>query len=147
MIPREAVGEICVLVFGCDLTSVFHFGAVRVEKRMLVRGNQDKKRKLSAAARTSDIRWIVRDGTFPENFFLNTPAVDIESVFSLPTGQQRVRELFRRVHGRQIPRTVLETVAQQVGARERARDAKKALREEGIEIFTSRDNALLKRLG
>lgn len=148
MIPMEAVGEVCMLVHGDDETGDFSLGVIRIADEMLSGGgNRDRKRTLKAESRDNDVHWIVRNGTFPKNFFTHIGADDLEAIFSKPTGQQKVRELFRRVHRVIVPRTALETVAQQTGARERARDAKFALEPEGIRIFTSRDNRELKKLG
>jgi hypothetical protein len=59
-------------------------------------------------------------------------------IFALPSGQQRVNELFRRAQRMRISRTVVATVAMQDDYMKRVRGgggARDQLRDEGIVIF------------
>lgn len=58
-----------------------------------------------------------------------------DAVLAARSGQARITELFRRVHGRIIPRVAVETVARQKDPMKRVRDARKILAEEGIEVL------------
>ena len=62
----------------------------------------------------------------------------MDAVFALPSGQQRVNELFRRAQRIRVSRTVMATVAMQDDYMKRVRDgggARERLRGEGIVIF------------
>ena len=60
MIPREAVGELCLLLCGDEDGGTFSVGLVRcTDERLNPGANQDAKRTLSRAGR-SEIRWLVR---------------------------------------------------------------------------------------
>lgn len=150
MIPKEAVGELCLLVRIDDRRSKFWIGVVRAEPSVLRGGlNRDGKTSLSAVGKQS-IHWLVNAGELPENF-LATIAPDIrDKVFShTKSGQARINELFRLVQGRIIPRVAIETVAQQKDSMKRVRDARKILEGEGILVLGHQDEdpVIAKRRG
>ena len=66
------------------------------------------------------------------------PERDAAAIFALPSGQQRVNELFRRAQRMRVSRTVVATVAMQDDYMKRVRGgggARDQLRAEGIVIF------------
>lgn len=68
MIPKEAVGEICLLVRIDDHRSRFWIGLVRAHPDLLRTGkNRDGKTSISATGKQS-IHWIVEAGKLPSNF-------------------------------------------------------------------------------
>lgn len=132
MIPREAVGQLCLLVKIDETRSKFAIGVIRATGAVLTTGgNRDGKRSLSAAGKRA-IRWIVENGDLPINFLATLPEADRSAILSQPSGQLRVDELFRRVQGRIIPRVAIETVARQKDPMKRMRDSRARLRAEGI---------------
>jgi len=136
MIPKEAVGELCLLVRIDDKRSKFWIGLIRAAPPVLRKGeNRDGKNSLSAEGKKS-ILWLVEEGQLPINF-LATLEPDIrERIFSNgKSGQARINELFRLVQGRIIPRVAIETVAQQRDSMKRARDARNQLKREGILVL------------
>ncbi len=135
MIPVEAVGELCVLVTASDATARFSFGVLRCDLALLNAPNRDQKRSISKAGRDA-ATWLWRDEPMPENLLRNISDADRHAIFAdQGSGQRRINELFRRVHGRIVRREVTLTVAQQRDAMKRPRDARQHLQPEGILIL------------
>lgn len=136
MIPKEAVGELCLLVRVDDLRSKFWIGVVRAAQSALRIGeNRDRKSSLSAEGKKS-ILWLVEAGNLPVNFLASIDPEIRQKIFShRKSGQARINELFRLVQGRIIPRIAIETVAQQKDSMKRARDARGPLKREGILVL------------
>jgi len=136
MIPKEAVGELCLLVRIDDQRSKFWIGVVRANSHVLRTGlNRDKKSSLSSEGKKS-IQWLIEAGQLPVNFVASLDPAIRNRIFShSKSGQARINELFRSVQGRIIPRVAIETVAQQMDSMKRARDARKHLKGEGILVL------------
>ncbi|HEU0132211.1 MAG TPA: NaeI family type II restriction endonuclease [Mycobacteriales bacterium] len=141
MIPPEALGHLCLVVTASDTRSLFWVGIVRVQPELLNEGrNRDQKRSLNVEGRRS-IRWLHYERPLTENLLLQLSEEErYEIVARYPgrNGQRRINELFRRVQGRVITRTVVATVAQQDDYMKRVRGnggARSHLREEGIVIL------------
>ncbi|WP_132974543.1 NaeI family type II restriction endonuclease [Ornithinimicrobium sufpigmenti] len=104
--------------------------------------NRDNKRRLNDSAR-KDIHWLWGglQNDLPRNLLLHLNADVRARVFSFPkSGQARVNQLFREVHGRIVGRQTVLTVAQQEDAPKRARDARLGLRSEGILVLGHQDS-------
>lgn len=139
MIPREAVGQLCLLVRIDEHRSRFSIGVIRATDAVLTAaGNRDGKRSLSRAGKQA-IRWLVDDGALPVNLLATLPDAVRHRIFSHTSGQERMDELFRLVQGRIIPRTVIETVARQKDPMKRMRDSRRRLRAEGILVLGHQD--------
>lgn len=135
MIPEEAFGKLCLLVKIDDRKSRFSIGVVRIDPERLSPGrNKDRKASISAGS-GQDIRWLIENGALPVNVIGSLNRDDREAVFAKPIGTQRIAELFRRVHGVRIARTVLETLAKQQDPTRRAREARNLVAAEGIEVL------------
>ena len=136
MIPREAVGELCLLVSADDANGTFNAGLIRASHDVLNPGNnQDGKRTLSAAGRRH-IRWLVQDGKLPTNFLLKLSDEVRDAVLSPRSGKQRLIALFEHVNDRIIPRSALLQVAQLKGdPLRRAREAKATLAARGFRVL------------
>jgi hypothetical protein len=136
MIPKEAVGELCLLVRIDDTRSKFWVGVIRADPSVLRKGeNRDGKNSLSAEGKKT-IRWLIEEGELPINFLATLNPEIRERIFShRKSGQARINELFRLVQGRIIPRVAIETVAQQKDSMKRARDARIPLSKEGILVL------------
>ncbi|MBU8808840.1 restriction endonuclease [Mycolicibacterium goodii] len=138
MLPPEAVGELCLVLSASDEHSQFSMGVVRAAPHLLNLGNnRDSKRTLSAAGRESVV-WLYRNHPMPPNVLLQLPEEDVNAIFALRSGQQRVNELFRRATGRLVSRAVVETVAQQLDPMKRVRangGARQHLAPEGLVIL------------
>ncbi|GLW45357.1 hypothetical protein Stsp02_10190 [Streptomyces sp. NBRC 14336] len=153
MIPPEALGHICLLVWANDYESRWSAGLFRVKREWLNQGsNRDAKLTVNSAHRRDKIQWLWRDAELPENVLLHMNPADRAAVFAPSSGQQRVNELFRRAQKRRIGRNVVRTVAQQKDYMKRVRGnggARSALRPEGILIMGDYDShrAVAERLG
>jgi hypothetical protein len=138
MIPPEALGMLLLLVSASDEQGRWSAGLVRARERYLRAAvNRDLKRGLSEAG-IGAIRWLHLRAPLAENALLWLPAPAVARILSLPSGQQRVNELFRRAQRRRITRAVIATVAQQDDYMKRVRaggGARDHLRAEGIVIF------------
>lgn len=142
MIPPEAMGHLCLLLWADDRRSLWSGGLARVSEELLNTGrNRDGKRSIKAAGRKK-ISWLWRDNELPENLLLHLDSATREQIL-LPgrgMGQKRVNQLFRLVHSRRISRNVVRTVAKQHDYMARVREgspgrARPRLREEGIIIL------------
>jgi hypothetical protein len=142
MIPPEALGHICLLVWADDDRSKWSAGLLRIQQEILTSGeNRDKKRNIKAIHRDK-IFWLWRQAALPENVLLHLNPATRDKIL-IPgkrMGQRRVNQLFRLVHSRRIGRGVVRTVAQQHDYMARVREgspgrARPKLREEGIIIL------------
>ncbi len=121
MIPREAVGELCLLLSGDEEGGTFSVGLVRCADERLNRGaNQDAKRTLSTSGK-SHIRWLIRNGRLPVSFLAGLDKETRDAILAEPPGQARVREFFMRVTRVPVPREVVPTLAVQVDPMRRIR--------------------------
>ncbi|WP_217179801.1 NaeI family type II restriction endonuclease [Streptomyces sp. AC495_CC817] len=143
MIPPEAIGHLCLLVWADDYQSRWSAGLFRVREEWLNLGrNRDAKLTVKAEHRNK-ILWLWRDFDLPENVLLHMHPADRAAVFAQKSGQQRLNELFRRVQGRGIGRNVVRTIAQQKDYMKRVRGnggSRSALRPEGIIIMGDYDS-------
>jgi hypothetical protein len=134
MVPREAFGELCLLVKGSDNAGVCGIGILRMVPSVLTNGaNQDGKKSVSAAGK-AQIVWLAQ-GAMPRNFMLDLPDPARVAIMSAPSGKQAIAALFRNARGKIIPRGVIEQVAQQRDPLKRAREAKAILAPEGIQVL------------
>ncbi|MFF3716823.1 NaeI family type II restriction endonuclease [Streptomyces prasinus] len=156
MIPPEAVGYLCLLVWADDSQSRWSAGLFRVREEWLNTGsNRDKKLTLKAEYRKDKVLWLWRDKELPENVLFHLPeSTRKEILLEGPLqGQRRVIELFRRVQNRRIGRGAVRTAAQQLDYMARLREGKNrartVLREEGIVIVGpyGRHQAIARKIG
>lgn len=137
MIPIEAVDELCVLITASDQSARFSLGILRCSLNLLRAPNRDQKRGVAASGRRSAL-WLWSGEAMPPNLLRNLPPPTLSAIFVTPgrgSGQARINELFRRVHGVIVGREVTLTVAQQDDSMKRARDARHHLQPEGIIIL------------
>jgi Restriction endonuclease NaeI len=136
MIPTEAVGELCLLLKGDEKGGTFSVVLVRFDEDRLNRGaNKDGKRTLSKAGRAS-IRWLVEGGSLPGSFLSSLDRPTRQAVLAQPAGQARVREFFKRVTHRPVPREVIPTLAVQEDPMRRVRQDKHADGLAGLKILS-----------
>ncbi|QLJ06157.1 restriction endonuclease [Streptomyces sp. NEAU-sy36] len=143
MIPPEALGHLCLLVWADDQRTRWSAGLMRIRPEWLNRGNNRDLKMTIKAEHRSNIHWLWRDAELPENILLHMDADDRKAVFSHQSGQQRLNELFRRVRDRRIGRNVIRSVAQQKDYMKRVRGnggCRSALQPEGIVIMGDYDS-------
>jgi Restriction endonuclease NaeI len=111
MIPPEAAGELCLLMWANDEQGRWSAGLVRAREEWLNQGsNRDSKRTLNSAGRQA-ISWLFQYSLLPENGLLRIPPPDAKAIFAKNSGQQRINELLCRATGVILSRTVISTVA------------------------------------
>lgn len=152
MIPPEAMGHLCLLVWADDYKTSWSAGLVRIRREWLNGGNNRDLKLTIKSEHRDKIVWLWRDAPLPENVLLHMSPLDREAVFASNSGQQRLNELFRRAQKRRIGRNVVRTVAQQKDYMKRVRGnggSRSALRPEGIIIMGDYDShrAVAKELG
>jgi hypothetical protein len=136
MFSRRDSG-LCLLVTGDDAESQVSVALVRVGAGLLrAGGNQDGKAALSAEGRAA-LHWLHRNVPLPENTLLHLPAQDREAILGTGPGSRRLNEFFRRVSGRPVRRTVVETLVAQADAGKRVRDARRTLQHEGYLVLSA----------
>ena len=119
-IPREAVGEICILLRSDDNKSRFSAGLLRCSLENLNAGqNQDKKRTIGERGRER-ILWLIKDGDLPVNFFLQMDS-EIRSYIFEAVGTERIARLFLKNIGIPIKREIIKMAAQQEDYMKRVR--------------------------
>ena len=138
MIPPEADGQLMLLVQASDEDGTWSAGLIRATAANLSpAGNRDHKRALNERGRAA-VCWLHARAPLQENALIRLAERDVAAVFALPSGQQRVNELFRRAQRMRVSRTVVATVAMQDDYMKRVSDgggARDQLRAEGIVIF------------
>jgi len=136
MIPTEAVGELCLCMTADDAKSIFSVGIVRADVANLrTSKNKDQKRRLNPEGMDA-MSWLAKDVELAENLLLHLDDEVRSSILDFDlSGQKRVNQLFRQVHGKLVRREVVLTVAQQDDGPKRVRDARKHLQPEGIVIL------------
>ncbi len=135
MIPREAVGQLCLCLTASDDDSTFSVGVVRASNHLLRHSrNQDRKRQLNNGGKSA-IVWLAERAPLPENLLLHLQATTRERILQHRSGQRRISEMFRLVQARLVNREVVLTVARQDDGPKRVRDARNRLRSEGILIL------------
>ncbi|MFD5127229.1 NaeI family type II restriction endonuclease [Streptomyces olindensis] len=138
MIPPEALGHLCLLVWADDSKSLWSAGLLRIRREWLNGGNNRDLKLTIKAEHRNKIIWLWHNAELPENVLLHMSSRDRELVFSHKSGQARLNELFRLVQARRIGRNVVRTVAQQKDYMKRVRGnggARSALQKEGILIM------------
>nr|WP_280513713.1 NaeI family type II restriction endonuclease [Streptomyces purpureus] len=143
MIPPEAVGHLCLLVWANDYDSRWSAGLLRIAPEWLNTGNNRDLKLTVKAEHRNKVLWLWHSAELPENILLHMNPVDREAVFAPTSGQARLNELFRRVQQRRIGRNVVRTVAQQKDYMKRVRGnggSRSALQREGILIMGDYDS-------
>ncbi|WP_370946155.1 NaeI family type II restriction endonuclease [Amycolatopsis sp. cg5] len=148
MLPPEAIGHICLLLWADDRKQAWSAGLIRVRRDYLNLGaNRDRKNTLNKEARSAIIPLWSQHQKLAPNLFLELSDEHRERIFGARgkrgvSGQARVNELFRLVQGRIVRRAEIATVAQQDDSMKRARDsggARDYLRGEGVLVLGHQD--------
>lgn len=138
MIPLEAMGHLCLLIWADDQQSKWRLGIVRIEDEILNRGgNRDSKRTISASGRER-IHWIFDDVPLPPNVLLQLPRETIDEIMALPSGQRRIDQICRVAQQMRIGRGVVATLGRQADFMKRVRGnggSRSRLKSEGIIIL------------
>jgi hypothetical protein len=138
MIPLEAMGHLCLVVWADDQDAIWSLGVVRIIEEILNKGsNRDSKRAISAAGR-EQIRWIFNQAALPPNVLLQLPRPQVDKLMQLSGGQKRIDEIFRIARQTRIGRGAIATLGQQDDYMKRVRGnsgSRTRLKPEGIIIL------------
>ncbi|MFI1102487.1 NaeI family type II restriction endonuclease [Streptomyces melanogenes] len=143
MIPPEAMGHLCLLVWADDYKSLWSAGLLRIAPEWLNKGNNRDLKLTVKAEHRNKILWLWHEAELPENILLHMDEADRTAVFAPSSGQARLNELFRRVQKRRIGRNVVRTVARQKDYMKRVRGnggSRSALKPDGIVIIGDYDS-------
>lgn len=151
MIPPEAVGRVCMVVWANDIEARWSLGLVRASEGVLSRGhNRDGKRTLARESREK-LRWLFDHAPLPPNVYLGLREEQVRDILNPRlSGQRRVNKLFTHAQGQLVGRGAVATAAQQDDFLKRVREnggARSALRPLGIVIFGHEHEALARDLG
>lgn len=130
MIPPEALGHLCLLVWADDYETCWSAGLLRIRPAWLNGGNNRDQKLTIRAEHRNKIRWLWRNNELPENVLLHLDAGTRTAILSPRSGQTRVNRLFELVQMRRIGRNVVRTVAMQHDYMARVREAKGRARTE-----------------
>jgi Restriction endonuclease NaeI len=143
MIPREALGQICLLASANDVTARFQVGLLRMTPEVLRSGtNQDGKTSVSSEGKKR-IRWLCFDKPMAPNFLLNLDPDVLAKVQAHRSGKSRIAAFFEQVTDVLIPRSVVLQIIKLPGdPMKRAREAKALLLPRGYRVLcaTYRDD-------
>lgn len=138
MIPVEAMGHLCLLVWANDQDSIWSVGIVRMKEKILSQGrNRDRKRTITANGRQS-IHWVFKNEALPPNVLLQLPRDTVNRIMKINTGQRRVDEILRVAQRQLVGRGVVATLARQDDYMKRVRGnggSRSRLKPEGIIIL------------
>lgn len=150
-IPTEAMDHICILVQEREISSKFNVGLILIREEYLNPGkNKDAKRTISAVGR-ANIWWLLRDHSYPRNFWLDMPLAQRQAIMAAGRGTKRIAAFFRAIQRSPVSRLVIESIAQQHDSLKRVRKnggARDILASEGIAIlWGKKDKVLINKLG
>lgn len=152
MIPRECVGELCLLLAADEERARCYFGVFVADPAYLTESvNQDQKKSISAAG-FANILWLLNHHPLQPNFWRTIPPQAAALIAEQPTGNERVMALFRAVQDRPVPRDVIEATARQKDFMRRiradgGRGTRDLLAREGILLMSGKyDTPLIKGL-
>lgn len=150
-IPREAVGNVCLLVKEDEQRARCWFGLTLIHPENLNASvNQDKKKTISAAGRLH-VHWLLKDEPYPENFWQKIPVEMRQEIMRAQSPTKRVAALCRLFQGEPISRSHILALGHQKDGMKRLRKnggARDTLSREGIAVLWGKgDRALIKKLG
>ena len=138
MIPPEAHGHLCLLIWAEDGGASWSMGIVRISiERLNTGGNRDRKATLNQDGREA-IKWLFNNASLPPNVLLQLDPREVDRIMTLRSGVKRVNELFRVAAGMKVGRAAVATVGEQVDYMKRVRyngGARSYLQPEGIIIL------------
>ncbi len=138
MIPPEAHGHLCLVLWADDARSQWSMGIVRTTiERLNTGGNRDRKATLNQEGRDA-ITWLFDHAALPPNVLLQLDREFVDRIMALRSGVKRVNELFRVALGMRVGRAVVATAGEQVDYMRRIRyngGSRGYLQPEGIIIL------------
>ncbi len=151
MIPPEAVGHLCIVIWASDFEAKWSLGLVRASESALSKSeNRDGKRTLSKDGRKT-VQWLFDHAALPPNVYLGLREEQVAAILAPSlSGQARVNKLFIHAQKRIVGRGAVATAAQQDDFLKRVREnggAREKLRRLGIVIMSHEHAELALGLG
>lgn len=138
MIPTEARGKLCLVLWASDEDSRWSMGVVRAaEENLRPTLNRDQKTSLSKDG-LKRVALLFDRAELEPNLLVQLPPDVVSRIFAPESGSGRIRELFRLVQRTPVSRVVVATVGRQADYMKRIRSnggARSQLRQEGIIIL------------
>lgn len=146
-IPREAVGEVCMLVRGNDKSSHFSVGLLWAKAELLRGGaNRDGKVGVKSGHGMQSVLWLAFERPLPVNLFEKMSARDRAQVLDMSVGgTERLVRFFRLNQDVEVSRNTILSIAQQKDAMKRARGnggARDKLAKEGLTLVYGKSGAI-----
>lgn len=145
-IPREAVGEVCLVIRGDDKASKIYVGLLWAKSEFLTsRPNQDGKVTVNAGDGMPSILWLVHGGRLPPNLFEQMNSVDRAFVLDASVGgSRRLARFFSLTQNIEVSRETVLSIAQQQDAMKRLRSnggARDLLAKENLTLLSGKYDA------
>lgn len=149
-IPPEALNHPCILIRCNETQAKCSVGILVARNDTLNKGsNRDGKRSVSAAG-FSSIYWLLKDTSYPPNFWETIDHKTRSAITSPNGGTDRLAALFRNIQRTPISRLLVQAIAQQDDYMKRIRrngGARDVLAPLGIAIlWGQKDRDLIKAL-
>jgi hypothetical protein len=112
MFSKSSWESVNLLIAYNEEKAIFRVGLVYVIDEQLGAKNRDGKRTIRAEFH-EEIRWIVLDSPYPENFLAKLDRKLLDKIRTRRSGQQRVNFLLENIPGTIIPRHAITSVANQ----------------------------------
>ena len=149
MIPKEALGNFCILLAADEKLNLYHLGVFRARPEYLNNGeNRDGKKTISTVG-FANINWLAEAKPYRANFWRAISANDRAEIFSRNGGTDRIVALFKGLTNVPIDRAVIESVARQKDYMKRLRGnggARDKLTRAGLVLLSGRyDSEEIKR--
>lgn len=141
MIPREAIGRVCLLITEHEQRGQFSLGLLMCRPENLrIAANQDRKVGVSAEG-LARAHWIVRNERYPKNIWIGFNPDLLASILKLRGGTKRLVLLFREYQRRPVPRSAVAAIATQLDPMKRIRGnggARSVLKPENVAILSGK---------
>lgn len=151
MIPKEAIGELLILLRVNEEASTCAVGLVRARQDYLRSGeNRDQKTSFSAEG-TRNIWWMVQDFAYTPNFWNVVGKIETAKIMAPRGGTERLTRLFETCLETPVSRVLIASIAAQDDFMKRIRrngGARDNLAPKGIAIlYSETDRDLMQTLG
>tara|TARA_R110000787_G_scaffold133599_2_gene246020 strand:+ start:487 stop:1350 length:864 start_codon:yes stop_codon:yes gene_type:complete len=141
MIPREAIGRVCLLVTEHEQRGEFSLGLLMCRPENLrIAANQDRKVGVSADG-LARAHWIVRNERYPKNIWIGFDPDLLDSIRKLRGGTKRLVLLFRKYQRKPVSRSAVAAIATQLDPMKRIRGnggARSVLKPDRVAILSGK---------
>lgn len=141
MIPREAIGRVCLLITEHEQRGHFSLGLLMCRPANLrIAANQDRKVGVSAEG-LARAHWIVQNERYPKNIWIGFDPELLNAILKLRGGTQRLALLFSEYQRKPVSRSAVAAIATQLDPMKRLRGnggARSVLKPQGVAILSGK---------